>query len=156
MDIYTLQNANYLFISVFCLRQRQQKYHIRYMRMSCRVHSIPNIGITEVPNDVFERLEKTFLKIGEPNAANPRNESSPHGNAQSVQRANIQVERLSLTWNDTIKFVLDDLFKRLTKGGLMESYQQLPLSSNQKRFYSLIIRQVRQPSQRPMSFQLTQ
>ena len=89
--------------------------------MSCRVHSIPNIGIIEVPNDVFERLEKTFLKIGEPNAANPRNEPSPHGNAQSVQRANIQVERLSLTWNDTIKFVLDDLFKRLTKGGLMES-----------------------------------
>ena len=38
----------------------------------------------------------------------------------------------------------------------MESYQQLPLSSNQKLFYSLIIRQVRQPSQRPMSFQLAQ
>ena len=71
---------------------------------------------------MFERLEKTFLKIGESNAANPPNESRPHGNSQSVQRANIQVERLSLTWNDTIKFVLNDLFKRLAKGGLMESY----------------------------------
>ena len=90
-----------------------------------------------------ERLKNTFLKIDKPNAANPCNESSSHGDAQPVQRANIQVERLSLAWNDSIKFVLDNLFKRLTEGGLMESYQQLPLSSNQKLFYSLIICQVR-------------